>query len=441
MWLKILLISVLTTVSILTTVSLLSENKSSATIKATTSKINEQILSETENAYNPIPSSDGKMLAYVETGWNRNFPIGGLGRSNLKSNIKLMDTEGNVLSKTRLADAFLYGWTSDSKKLIAYRDWKYGLLSIEAPETKLAPFEAISKDEIAFNEKMRKYLSSNKKSDVDKAFRLLTKKQLTKLNQQQKEKTEAEFSERITYLEKENLFLWLKDRFEIKQRKQYSTYTYTERELTVSQIMSPSGDFLSFKEFISPDSTLFVTSPNQRYIAMIGTGRNDANNQLKIYDRENKILTNLGKVFIHPHESWDYIKPSWNPWFADSSKLVFVSDEGIIVSSPDGKDKKIISQEKENIGIPTPSPDGKMIAYATFEPRPMKERPDLKFYGGTTIWVKKIVDESNPFAVTNKNEDETYCLRWLNNKEIVFDRIADEPFYQKARIWKAKIQN
>jgi hypothetical protein len=51
----------------------------------------EVLLSETENAYNPIPSPDGKLIAYVRTGWGQAGRTTGFGRSNLRSEIAVMD--------------------------------------------------------------------------------------------------------------------------------------------------------------------------------------------------------------------------------------------------------------------------------------------------------------------------------------------------------------
>jgi WD40-like Beta Propeller Repeat len=91
------------------------------------------------------------------------------------------------------------------------------------------------------------------------------------------------------------------------------------------------------------------------------------------------------------------------------------------------------------IGLPTVSPDGKQIAYVTFEPRPMKDRPDLQFWGSTTIFVVPVSGATPPQPVTSKNDDEVLDLKWLNNDTILFDRVADEPFYHHARIWKATV--
>ena len=91
--------------------------------------LSETLLSETENAYNPVPNPDATLIAYVRTGWGRPGGTGGFGRSNLVSETWLMDSAGKVISQKPLADAFLYGWTSDGKDLICYRDGEYLIVS------------------------------------------------------------------------------------------------------------------------------------------------------------------------------------------------------------------------------------------------------------------------------------------------------------------------
>jgi hypothetical protein len=49
-----------------------------------------------------------------------------------------------------------------------------------------------------------------------------------------------------------------------------------------------------------------------------------------------------------------------------------------------------------------PLPDGKSIAYITFEPRPKQVRPDLQFWGGTTIMVVPTSGESKPAQLLSK---------------------------------------
>ena len=76
--------------------------------------------------------------------------------------------------------------------------------------------------------------------------------------------------------------------------------------------------------------------------------------------------------------------------------------------------------------------EGTISVYVTFEPRPTRGRPDLQFWGSTTIWVVIASAESEPRPVTQKNEDDVLDLEWLNNDVVLFDGIADEPFYQHA---------
>jgi Tol biopolymer transport system component len=141
---------------------------------------------------------------------------------------------------------------------------------------------------------------------------------------------------------------------------------------------------------------------------------------------------------IHPDSNWSYIQPDWNPWFTDSSRLVFLRGSALVIVTPDGRDKTEIEIQGQ-AGLPTPSPDGRSIAYVTFEPRPMKVRTDLQFWGGTTIMVVSAAVGSKARRVTLKHSDEVYDLKWLNGSTVVFDRVADEAFYKHARIWKASV--
>jgi hypothetical protein len=178
-----------------------------------------------------------------------------------------------------------------------------------------------------------------------------------------------------------------------------------------------------------------VPSPGGRYLAIFGEV---PTTNLRVYDMRSHTWTDLGEVTISPDKDWFYLQPNWNPWFADGSRLVFLRNYKIVISSPDGT-----QQTEHNItsvaGLPVPSPDGESVAYVTYVPRPMKIRPDLQFWGGTTIWVVAASAGSTPRAVTEKSEDETYDLKWLNNSTVVFDRIADEGFYKNARLWKATV--
>jgi len=178
-----------------------------------------------------------------------------------------------------------------------------------------------------------------------------------------------------------------------------------------------------------------VPSPDGRYLAIFGQFPQTS---LRVYDLRLKSWADLGRISIHPDENWWYIQPNWNPWFADGSRLVFLRDSTLVITAPDGTQKTEIKIDGP-AGLPVPSPDGQFLAYVTFEPRPGQVRPDLQFWGGTTILVVPISAGSKPLTITVKHPDEVYDLKWLNNGALVFDRVADEMFYQHASIWRAAV--
>jgi hypothetical protein len=157
-----------------------------------------------------------------------------------------------------------------------------------------------------------------------------------------------------------------------------------------------------------------------------------------VYDKQLSSWSDLGALTIHPDSDWDYIKPSWNPWFSDSSHLAYVSNSILVISEPDGKTKRIFHISGQG-GLASPSPDGRSVAYLTFESRPRTARPDLTFWGSTIIWILPFASGGAASAITEKNQATTYDLRWLDNSGLVFDRLEDRLFPDSARIWKVSV--
>ena len=179
-----------------------------------------------------------------------------------------------------------------------------------------------------------------------------------------------------------------------------------------------------------------------RYFALSNDGKWLAavsRNHLVVLELVAKKWSDLGPVTIHPQPDWDYIKPSWNPWFSDSTHLAFVSHASVVIATPDGKQKTTLCRLPAHGGIATPSPDGKQVAYVTFRKRPREGRPDLAFWGDARVWVVSVMQANEPKAVTGENPDCIYCLRWLNEEEVIFDRLTDTPFCVRARLWRAVV--
>jgi Tol biopolymer transport system component len=324
-----------------------------------------------DNAYNPIPSPDGKYIAYVRTAWGRRKGTGGFGRSNLVSEVAVVDTDGNLVAKNPVAEAFLSGWTPDSTNLICYRDGEYSLVSTEG--------------------------KVSRKGRLPGSANVIG-------------------TERVSYLPRSGLMVW---------SRQDGFHTVLE---------TPTGVLAQHDGW---QGALTAPSPDGKYIAIAGSW---PQSHLWVYDLDLRRWADLGEADIHPDRDWDYIKPSWNPWFTDSSRLAyFTHDHSVLsLSTPDGKQRTDIHIDG-TAGLAAPSPDGRSIAYVTFESRPQKERADLMFWGGTRVWVVSLIGKPEPRPITQKSVDETYDLRWLDERTLLFDRVADVVFYKQSRIWRVEV--
>src|SRR6516162_6999789 len=335
----------------------------------------EDVLMSGEVAYNPIPSPDGEYIAYVRTGWGRPVGSGGFGRSNVRSEVAVMDADGNPVGKSVVADAFLSGWTPTGTDLVCFRDGEYFLAAMSGKD----------------------YSNSGRLPGLRIAIG---------------------GTERVSYLSRSGTVVW--------SREDEPFHTVLETpEGVIAQHRGGLG------EMIAP-------SPNGRYLAIATSGW--PQDTIWIYDTDLKHWTYLGHADIHPDRDWDYIKPSWDPWFGDSSRLAYFTHNNSVlsISTSDGKQRTDIRIDAL-AGLATPSPDGKYVAYVTFEPRPRNLRPDLQFWGGTLVWVVSLTGTPHWHPVTLRSPDETYDLRWLNDHTLVFDRVADVPLYKQSRIWKADV--
>jgi WD40-like Beta Propeller Repeat len=260
------------------------------------------ILLSNENAYNPVPSPDGKKIAAVRTGWGRWGGSGGTGRSNLRSELIILNRAGRTLSSKPLADSFVADWNQDG--IVSFRDWSYALLSENG---------SIRKDGRVCSSEL-----------IHDPFSGCT--------------------ERVAYLPFLGSFVWVHQKF------------------GDSALVTPRGELSSHHcdRFLSE---WLVPSPNERYVA-IGPVRLGL--KLNVYDLQEKAWIDLGRAIIHPDQSWYWFQPSWSPWFADSSQLAFFTADGLVISSPDGERRRTVLRTKEPAGLAVPSPDGRRIAYATY---------------------------------------------------------------------------
>lgn len=331
--------------------------------------LNETLLS-TDNAYNPVPSPDGRYIAYVRTGWGRPGGSGGFGRSNLLSEVMVIDETAVSTTAKPLADMFLSSWTPDGNEVVCFRDWEYALVTKDG----------------------KRVMEGRIPNDPDK-----------------------------------------------HPATEWAAYSPSLASVVWSRLTDNSHGAIEtpgrtvVREKVFRDRV--IPSPDGRYLAVFGEF---PQTDLRVYDLHLESWSDFGTISIHPDKDWWYIQPNWTPWFADGSRLVFLRDSTLVIANPGGTTKTEIRIDGP-AGLPVPSPNGQSIAYVTFEPHPGRVRPDLQFWGGTTIWVIPASPGSAARPVTRKNQDEVYDLKWLGNDTLVFDRVADEVFYRHARVWKAVV--
>lgn len=327
-----------------------------------------QVQLSDENAYNPIPSPDGKKIVAVRTGWHRPGGSGGLGRSNLRSDLIILDRTGRTLSES-LADSFVADWKQDG--IVSFRDWSYALISEDGS---IRQQGRVCPPEIAVS---------------------------------------PTCVERVAYISTIGSFVW------VRQVWGDSALVTPRGELSPHHREKYLGEWL-------------VPSPDERYIA---AGDGHLGSSLSIYDSRAKVWFDLGAVIMHPDRSWNWMEPSWSPWFADSSKLAYFTTEGLIVSSSDGSRKRVVLRTQEPAGLAVPSPDGRAIAYATFASRPRPSGPGYNpIWNCTGIWMVGLEEPGRPRRLTGPTPSLTYALRWLDNQHLVFDRV-EQGIPPKAQLW------
>src|SRR5579871_4207679 len=225
-----------------------------------------------ENAYNPVPSPDGTKIVAVRTGWYRAGGSGGLGRSNLVSDLIILDREGHSLSSKPLSDGFVADWGKAG--IVSFRDWSYSLFSADG--------------------------------SVLQQGRICPGRPIGGLA--------PTCAERVAYLATIDSFVAVFQKFG-------------------DSVLVTSGGDLSPHHQEKFLGEWLVPSPDERYMA-IGPGR--LGRSLSIYDLREKAWIEFGTIVIHPDQGWNWMEPSWSPWFPDGSELAFFNDQGLVVSSPDG---------------------------------------------------------------------------------------------------------
>ena len=272
-----------------------------------------------------------------------------------------------------LRGMFISGWTADGKSVACFRDWQCCLVSPDGIKSK--------------------------ESTIPERSNRFTRR------------------ERAVYLPRLDSMAWMR-------HDEIGSHVDTSKE-EVSAYYK--------EEYGKRPGDLMAPSPDGRYLAVVGS---EIDSNLWILDFDSKQWTDFGKAVVHPSKNWEWAKPPWTPWSSDGSKLVYFSEGKLILASPDGKTKETVTKIDGAAALPAVSPNGKQIAFVTFDAPDEKDR---YHWGGTSIWVVAAKADSIPRRVTEKSRESTFCLRWLNDETAVFDRITSKWFFVGSRIWKVPV--
>ncbi len=340
------------------------------------------------NGTRPQTSPDGQWIAYEETGWGRPGGSGGFGRSNLISisHVARIDgTEDRVVS-----DMFLVGWMSDSKRVGTARDGFAAISDFDG--NVVAEFGNSGAEKYRF--------SSAQPVDWTKGD---LRSQFGAFMPHQKHLDGSEnygFGEGGAFSpdgkwygllqDNKGMFLLAVDgqRTQINVREGFSRW----RPLTN---WSPDGRYLQ----LSGDASWLII---------------DLQADNASYEIEN---VDVGTI---PGD-WSSRCDS-NRWSKDGTRLTFVRNGQIWVSDALGKNPKQITFDSTRKVSPVFSPDGRFIAYLTWQPDARRHYPRL---GPTDLWVVD-VESTLALRVTSPATARINSLDWLNDHTLIFDRLQDE---------------
>jgi len=336
------------------------------------------------NGTRPQTSPDGKWIAYEETGWGRPGGTGGFGRTNLISISHVIRTDGT--DDRVVSDMFLVGWMADSKRVGTARD---GFAAI-------SDFNGSVVAEFG-NSGAEKYQYSSKRA-----------------------------------------VHWTKDDL----RSQFGAFMPHQKHLDGSEnygfaeggAFSPDGKWygllqdnkgmfllavdgqrvpITIRAGFSRRRPLTKWSPNGRYVQLSGESSwliIDLQTRNAMYEIEMDDTVFPGDC---------HSRCEGNPWSKDAARLAFVRNGQIWVSDALGRNAKQVTFDSTRKVSPVFSPDGRSIAYLTWQPDSRRHYLQL---GPTDLWVVD-VESTLVIRLTSRATGRINNLDWLDDHTLIFDRL------------------
>ncbi len=366
----------------------------------------------------PMVSPDGKWVAYVETGWGRPGGTGGLGRSNLLSMVHVVRADGT--DDRIISDMFLVGWLADSRRVGSARDGYAAVSDLDG--NIVGEFGDPVGPE---GQKHADQRANWRKDDLRRQMGggMPHRRCLDWLNPVASGEGGAFSPDGKQY----GPLFRIKDKVCLLDAEGGPTpITIPEEPLQPpwkDEGGTEGGWVLRSRMVVTVQQALAggqaVWSPDGRHIVL--TGRGHAPLVLEAPTWRAAVIE------ADPLPSYgdrDYRKCRWNPWAKDGTGLAFVRAGQVWVAAPHGREARQLTFDGGTKAWPTFSRDGRRVAYVAWQ---TDSRVNYGRVGPSDLWV---VDVETTLAVraTVPSPARIYCLDWLSEHEVIFDRVGHGSF-------------
>lgn len=334
-----------------------------------------------QNGMTPLTSPDGQWIAYVETGWGRPGGSGGFGRSNLISITHVVGTNGE--NDRVVSDMFLVSWMSDSKRVGTARDAFVAISDVDG--NVLAEFGEL--------------LEMRYRSTYAPGAAWTTTDLRSQFGGSMPHQKRLDGSEDFGFGEGGAFSPDGKWYGPLQDDKGFF-------------LLAADGQRLPIKLPLDDRSTKALWSPDGRYV--------------QLSDDPDWLIVDMQSLRFHKIQNVSdgngcESKCRWNPWSKDGTRLTFVRDGQVWVSDALGNGAKQLTFDATTKAFPTFSPDGRSVAYRTWQ---LDNRRHYSRVGRTDLWV---VDVGSTLVtrVTKRVNGNIMNFDWLDDHTFICDRLEE----------------
>jgi hypothetical protein len=372
------------------------------------------------NGTQPLVSPDGKWVAYVETGWGRQFPLGGMGRSHLQSLTHVVRSDGT--SDHIVSDMFLVGWMSDSRRLASARDGYAAVVNLEG------------KVVTEFGERLDK-------PEGRRGFDRETwppsptgRRYGAAMPHTKRFRHKGEDSRSIGMFDYGEDAAFSPDGKWFGPRQVNDQWQFVDSQGQTIEVKRPADAPWGYRAVWSPDGTHIV------FVPLVMSNSFGGSEEIQL--RKAIVINFVGQITEAVLEvdefpkvgDWDYRKGRWDPWSKDGKQLAFIRQNQVWTADANGGNAKQVTFQAFNKAFPTFSPDGTKIAYVTWQP---DSRERHMRFGPTDIWVVAC-KTGMATRVTQADAGRIQGLSWLDNVTLMYDRM--EPAESHSTLRKTSLR-